>query len=88
MKTRHGSQSSMSPSSLGDTYCACKGLHKAGDAIFPRVEHRECTRHLSIYFMKKFKSKIFKDNFWSSSYTYTPGRHATDMQNMYTTKLR
>jgi hypothetical protein len=41
-------------------------------------------KHLSVNFMKKFKGNIFEDNLWPTSYTYTPSRHATYMQNMYT----
>ena len=63
---------------------ACKGLQIVVDSIFLGVEHRECMKHLSINFMKKFKGKIFEDNLWPASYTYTPSRHATYMQNMYT----
>jgi hypothetical protein len=63
---------------------ACKGLQIAIDSIFLGVEHRECMKHLSVNFMKKFKGNIFENNLWPASYTYTPRRHATYMQNMYT----
>ena len=63
---------------------ACKGLENAVDAVFPGVEHRECMRHLATNFMKKFRGKIFEDNLWPAAYTYTPSRHATYMNNMFT----
>jgi transposase-like protein len=63
---------------------ACKGLQNSVDAIFPRVEHTECMRHLSINFIKKFKDKIFEGNLRLTSYTYIASRHDTYMHNMYT----
>ena len=63
---------------------ACNVLQIAVESVFPGVEHRECMRHLSVNFMKKFKGKIFEDNLWPASYTYTPSRHTTYMQKMYT----
>ena len=41
-------------------------------------------KHLYSKFMKKFKGKIFENNLWSASFTYSPRRHATLVQNMYT----
>ena len=46
--------------------------------------NRECMRHLSVTFMKNFKGKIFENNVWPASCTYSPRRHATLMQNIYT----
>src|SRR4051812_26108732 len=63
---------------------ACKGLQNAVDAVFPGVELRECMRHVTISFTKKFKRNTFEDNLWRSTYTYTPSTHATYMQNLYT----
>jgi hypothetical protein len=34
--------------------------------------------------MKKFRGKIFEDNLWPSAYTYTPRRHDTFFNNIYT----
>ena len=62
---------------------ACNGLETVVDAVFPGVEHRECMRHLSNNFMKKFKGKIFEDNLWSASYTYTQRRHDFFVKKIY-----
>ena len=62
---------------------ACEGLENDVDAVFPRVEHRECMRHLATNFTKKFKGKIFEEDLWRSAYTYIPSTHATYLQNMY-----
>ena len=43
---------------------ASEGLENVVDAVFPRVEHRECMRHLATNFTKKFKGKIFEEDLW------------------------
>ena len=48
---------------------ACKGLESDVEDVYPGVEHRECMRHLSQHFGKKFKGKFYDDNLWPCSLT-------------------
>jgi hypothetical protein len=45
-----------------------KGLVNVISAIFLGDEHRECMRHLTSNFMKKFKGKIFQRQHVATTY--------------------
>jgi len=62
---------------------ACKGLEIAVDLVFPGVEHRECMRHLAANFGKRFKGKLFDDNLWPASLTYSLKKHNYHVSQMY-----
>ncbi|XP_039805077.1 uncharacterized protein LOC120669380 [Panicum virgatum] len=62
---------------------ACKGLEIAVDLVFPGVEHRECMRHLAANFGKRFKGKLFDDNLWPASLTYSLKKHKYHVSQMY-----
>jgi transposase-like protein len=62
---------------------ACKGLEVAVDNVFSRVEHRECMRHLAANFGKKFKGKVYADNLWPASLTYSVKKHNYHMRQLY-----
>ena len=62
---------------------ACKGLEIAVDLVFPGVEHRECMRHLAANFGKRFKGKLFDDNLWPASLTYSLKKHNYQVSQMY-----
>ena len=49
------------PSGLVIHTDACKGLETTVEIVFPRVEHRECMRHLAQNFKKKFKGKVYDE---------------------------
>ena len=63
---------------------ACKGLEIAVDQVFPGVEHRECMRHLVANFGKLFKGKLYDDNLWPSSLTYSSKKHMYHLRQMFT----
>jgi transposase-like protein len=62
---------------------ACKGLEVAMDNVFPGVEHRECMRHLAANFGKKFKGKVYADNLWLASLTFSVKKHNYHMRQLY-----
>jgi transposase-like protein len=62
---------------------ACKGLEKAVDAVFPRVEHRECMRHLYANFMKHYRGDVFTDHLYLAVRSYTLGLFKWHMQKIY-----
>ncbi|KAL5648048.1 hypothetical protein ACJX0J_042403, partial [Zea mays] len=62
---------------------ACKGLELAVDEVFPRVEHRECMRHLAADFGKLFKGKIYNDNMWPASLTYSLKKHNYHLSQLH-----
>ncbi|XP_015696575.2 uncharacterized protein LOC102717739 isoform X1 [Oryza brachyantha] len=66
---------------------ACKGLEKAVDAAFNKVEHRECMRHLYANFMKKYQRPIFSDHLYPAARSYTEDRFRWHMQQIYQVKL-
>ena len=63
---------------------ACKGLEVVVDNVFPRVEHRECMRHLAANFMKKFKGKVYTGNLWPASLTCSVKKHNYHLRQLYT----
>jgi hypothetical protein len=71
------------PDSLTIHTDACKGLEIAVYKMFPRVEHRECMRHLVANFGKYYKGKIYDDNLWPSSLTYSLKKFNFHLNQMY-----
>jgi hypothetical protein len=64
---------------------ACKGLKTAADDVFPRVEHRECMRHLAANLSKaKHKRKLIDDNLWPASLTCSMKKHEYHLSQLYT----
>jgi hypothetical protein len=51
------------PDGLAIHIDACKGLETTIEDVFPRVEYRECMRHLAAHFkLQGFKGQLFDDN--------------------------
>ncbi|XP_015694589.2 uncharacterized protein LOC102719505 [Oryza brachyantha] len=50
---------------------AGKGIEIAVDLVYPRVEHRECMRHLWKNMKKKFHGTLFAQHMWAAAKTYT-----------------
>ena len=63
------------PSGLVIHTDACKVLETAVEIVFPRVEHRECMRHLAQNFKKKFRGEVYDENLWPASYTCSLRKH-------------
>jgi hypothetical protein len=62
---------------------ACKGFEIAIDKVFLGVEHRECMRHLATNFGKYYKGKIYDDNLWPTSLTYSLKKFNFHLNQMY-----
>jgi transposase-like protein len=62
---------------------ACKGLEIAIDKVFLAMEHRECMRHLATNFGKYYKGKIYDDNLWPTSLTYSLKKFNFHLNQMY-----
>ncbi|XP_035817447.1 uncharacterized protein [Zea mays] len=62
---------------------ACKGLETAVEEVFPGVEHRECMRHLAANFGKIFKGKMYDDNLWPASLTYSLKKHNYHLSQLH-----
>ena len=65
---------------------ACKGLETAVEQVWPGVEHRECMRHLAANFRKKFKGKVYDDNLWAASLTFSSRKHNWHMKQILAKK--
>nr|XP_020200415.1 uncharacterized protein LOC109786244 [Aegilops tauschii subsp. strangulata] len=65
---------------------ACKGLETAVEQVWPGVEHRECMRHLATNFRKKFKGKVYDDNIWAASLTFSSRKHNWHMKQILAKK--
>eukprot|EP00267_Zea_mays_P051604 XP_020404572.1 uncharacterized protein LOC109944281 [Zea mays] len=62
---------------------ACKGLETVVEEVFPGVEHRECMRHLAANFGKIFKGKVYDDNLWPASLTYSLKKHNYHLSQLH-----
>ncbi|XP_010229863.1 uncharacterized protein LOC100844033 [Brachypodium distachyon] len=62
---------------------ACKGSETAVEMVFPGVEHRECMRHLTANFTKKFRDKVYTDNLWPATYTCSLRKHEHHVKVLY-----
>ena len=62
---------------------ACKGLEKAMDAVFPRVEHKECMRHMYANFMKHYRGDVFTDHLYPAARSYTEGLFKWHMNKIF-----
>jgi hypothetical protein len=63
---------------------ACKGLETVVEDVFPRVEHRECMRHLVAHFkLQGFRGQLFDDNLWPASLTHSLKKHKYHLDQMY-----
>jgi transposase-like protein len=63
---------------------ACKGLKTVVEDVFPRVEHRECMRHLAANVSKnKHKGKLIDNNLWLASLTCSLKKHGYHLSQMY-----
>ncbi|XP_020092829.1 uncharacterized protein LOC109713241 [Ananas comosus] len=60
-----------------------KGLDEAVQVVYPRVEHRECMRHLYANFKKKFRGDCYRDNLWAAAGAYTPNVYETSITKVY-----
>ncbi|XP_020104657.1 uncharacterized protein LOC109721429 [Ananas comosus] len=60
-----------------------KGLDEAVQVVYPRVEHRECMRHLYANFKKKFRGDCYRDSLWAAARAYTPNVYETSIAKVY-----
>ncbi|XP_020096022.1 uncharacterized protein LOC109715442 [Ananas comosus] len=60
-----------------------KGLDEAVQVVYPRVEHRECMRHLYDNFKKKFRGDCYRDNLWAAAKAYIPNVYETSIAKVY-----
>ena len=71
----------MSPLAISDN--ACRGLHNAVKAIFPKAERRECFSHLMLNLYKHYAGSAFTF-MWPAARSYHPRAHTNFMEKIYT----
>ena len=71
-----------SPTGLVICTDACKGLEKVVGAVFPKVEYRECMRHMYSNFMKHYQGDVFTDHLYPTARSYTEGLFRWHMQKI------
>nr|CAD1817297.1 unnamed protein product [Ananas comosus var. bracteatus] len=64
-----------------------KGLDEAVQVVYPRVEYKECMRHLYGNFKTKFRGDCYRDNLWAAAKAYTPYVYETSIAKMYEANL-
>jgi hypothetical protein len=62
---------------------ACKGLETAVGSVFPKVEYKECMRHLYANFLKHFTGDVFTTHLYPAARSYTEGLFKWHMKKIH-----
>jgi transposase-like protein len=61
---------------------AGKGIEEAVEGVYPKVEHRECMRHLLKNIKKTYSDTLYGKNMWTAAKSFTADEFNFFMRNI------